>query len=237
MCGHGPARVPPNFGPIVTNLPGLVIFDMGGTTIADRGEVPVAFASTLAAYGIALSDAQISSVRGASKRHAIRELLPPDRIQESERIYLDFRRALGQIYTEGGVKEIPGAGTLIRELRQRGIKVALTTGFDHDIATLLLRSLGWGRDDFDAVVCGDQVPRGRPNPDMIFVAMKLTMVEDLAKVANVGDTTLDLEAADRAGVQWNVGVLSGAHTRTALESAPHTHIIDSVAGLKEILGL
>ena len=36
---------------------------------------------------------------------------------------------------------------------------------------------------------------------MIFVAMKLTMVEDSARVANVGDTVLDLESAARAGVQ------------------------------------
>ena len=52
--------------------------------------------------------------------------------------------------------------------------------------------------------------------------MKLTAVEDPARVANVGDTTLDLESAARAGVRWNIGVLSGAHTREALERAPHT---------------
>jgi phosphoglycolate phosphatase len=76
------------------------------------------------------------------------------------------------------------------------------------------------------------VSRGRPAPDMIFVAMKLTMVEDLASVANVGDTVLDLESAERAGVKWNIGVLSGAHNRTALERAPHTQIIGSIKDLR-----
>ncbi|MEO7156586.1 MAG: HAD hydrolase-like protein, partial [Vicinamibacterales bacterium] len=109
---------------------------------------------------------------------------------------------------------------------------ALTTGFDRDIATLLLTSLGWTRDAVDAVVCGDEVPRGRPAPDLIYVAMKLTMIEDLARVANVGDTTIDLESGARAGVRWNIGVLSGAHSRDALERAPHTSIIDSVADLR-----
>jgi phosphonatase-like hydrolase len=112
-----------------------------------------------------------------------------------------------------------------------GIKVALTTGFDRDIALSLLNSLGWKRDALDAVVCGDEVPRGRPAPDLIFVAMKLTMVEDLDKVANVGDTVLDLESAERAGVKWNIGVLSGAHNRAALEQAPHSHIVQSVADI------
>ena len=35
----------------------------------------------------------------------------------------------------------------------------------------------------------------------------------------------------RAGVDWNVGVLSGAHRREALELAPHTHLLQSVAEL------
>jgi phosphonatase-like hydrolase len=133
---------------------------------------------------------------------------------------------------ESGVRAIPGAAEMIHDLRARGIKVALTTGFDRDIATLLLSSLGWTRDAVDAIVCGDEVPRGRPAPDLIFVAMKLTMREDLAKVANVGDTTTDLESAARAGVRWNIGVLTGAHTREALERAPHTDIIQSIADLR-----
>jgi len=218
-------------------LPGLVILDMAGTTIEDRGEVTVAFTSTLATHGIALTDEQISGVRGAVKRQAIRDLMPPERAEESDRVYADFRHALSRIYTDGGVREIPGASDVIRTLRDRGVKVALTTGFDRDIASLLLTSLGWGTDHIDVVVCGDQVPRGRPAPDLIFVAMKLTMIEDLAKVANIGDTRLDLESAARAGVAWNIGVLSGAHTRAALEQAPHTHIVDSVAALPQLWDL
>ena len=164
-------------------------------------------------------------------------LLPDVRLAEADSIYEDFRRQLTQVYHHGPVRPIDGAAETIRDLRAHGIKVALTTGFDRDIATLLLASIGWTRDAVDAVVCGDEVPRSRPAPDLIYVAMKLTMVEDLAKVANVGDTTLDLESADRAGVNWNIGVLSGAHTREALERAPHTHILQSVAGLLGTLGL
>jgi len=53
-------------------------------------------------------------------------------------------------------------------------------------------------------------------------------------VACVGDTTLDLLAGHNAGVRWNIGVLSGAHGRPALEGAPHTHLLPSVA---DLLGL
>ena len=211
--------------------PALVIFDMAGTTVDDRGQVPAAFASALAANGITVSHDDINRLRGGTKREAIRSLLPPDKAGDADRIYQEFQRQLTLSYNADGVREVPGAAEVIRELRAAGIKVALTTGFDRDIALSLLNSLGWKRDALDAIVCGDEVPRGRPAPDLIFVAMKLTMVEDLEKIANVGDTVLDLESAERAGVKWNIGVLSGAHNRAALEQAPHSHIVQSVADI------
>jgi phosphonatase-like hydrolase len=224
--------------------PELVIFDMAGTTIEDRGQVPAAFAETLAANNITITADEIARVRGASKRQAIRSLLPP-RLREdasarqafdaeADRIYAEFGRNLSTAYASGGVRAVPGAESVIRELRARGIRVALTTGFDHNIVTLLLSTLGWMHDTVDAVVCGDDVSNGRPAPDMILLAMRLTGVEKPASVANVGDTTSDLESAARAGVRWNVGVLSGAHARVALEQAPHTHIVGSVAELSEV---
>jgi phosphonatase-like hydrolase len=222
-------------------LPALVIFDMAGTTVEDRGQVPMAFAETLAAHDITITSDEIARVRGASKRQAIRNLLPPPLRDDAsarqafdadaDRIYKAFGANLSKAYRKDGVRSIPGAEDVMRDLRRRGIKVALTTGFDRDIVTLLLSMLGWTRDRVDAVVCGDDVSNGRPAPEMIQLAMTRVAVDDPALVANVGDTTMDLESAARAGVGWNIGVLSGAHTREALERAPHTHIVDSIANL------
>jgi phosphonatase-like hydrolase len=211
-------------------LPALVIFDMAGTTVEDRGQVPAAFAETLAANGITFTSDEIPRVRGASKRQAIRNLLAPEDAGEAERIYKEFSAHLSNAYVRDGVRAMPEADRVIRDLRAKGIKVALTTGFDRDIVNLLLSALGWS-DTVDAVVCDDDVSNGRPAPDMIQLAMKLAGVDDPALVANVGDTTMDLESAARAGVRWNIGVLSGAHQRGALERAPHTHLVESIANL------
>jgi phosphonatase-like hydrolase len=212
-------------------LPALAIFDMAGTTVEDRGQVPAAFAAALADAGSPLTPDQITRVRGASKRDAIRQLLPTVQHSRAEDIYARFRDKLADQYRTVGVREIGGAGDIFRRLKHRGCRVALTTGFDRDIAMLLLSSLGWTRTMIDAVVCGDDVSTGRPAPEMILMAMQLTGVTDAATVANVGDTALDLEAASRAGVKWNIGVLSGAHRRETLERAPHTHIIRSIEDL------
>jgi phosphonatase-like hydrolase len=225
--------------------PALVIFDMAGTTIEDRGQVPGAFAATLAANHLPITADDITRVRGASKRQAIRNLLPP-RLgddasarqafeAEADRIYGEFRKQLIDTYRNAGARCVPGAEAAIQALRANGVKVALTTGFDRDIATLLLSTIGWTPHHIDAMVCGDDVANGRPAPDMILMAMQLTGVDTPSRVANVGDTTLDLESASRAGVKWNIGVLTGAHRREALERAPHTAIIESVADLTGVL--
>src|SRR5690242_1895400 len=57
----------------------LVVFDMAGTTIEDAGQVPEAFATALATYGLSVTDDELRAVRGASKREAIRLLVERQR--------------------------------------------------------------------------------------------------------------------------------------------------------------
>jgi phosphonatase-like hydrolase len=215
----------------------LFVFDMAGTTVVDDGQVPRAFSSALAEQGIAVSERDIRNVRGASKRQAILDLLPAtsDRTDKAERALASFRVHLARLF-EGKAREIPGAAEVFAWLRRRGIRVALNTGFERDTASMLLAALAWRRDVVDAVVCGDDVARGRPAPDMILRCMALTGVADANAVAAVGDTALDLQAARNAGVRWNIGVLTGAHGRETLAAQPHTHLLDSIAGLPALLG-
>jgi phosphonatase-like hydrolase len=214
----------------------LVIFDMAGTTVRDNGEVVSAFSSALAQHGIGVTSDEVNRVRGSSKRQAVLELLPdtPNRTERAEKVYTSFVEILKQTYERDGVSAVVGAEALFSDLKARGVLVALNTGFDRQITVLLLDALGWDNSSIDAVVCGDDVKLGRPAPDLIQCAMQRTGTNDPKKVANVGDTVVDLQAAHNAKVKWNIGVLSGAHSRAQLEQAPHTHIFPSVAGLMSL---
>lgn len=211
----------------------LVIFDLAGTTVEDHGEVPAAFIAALADHGVEVTLQQVKEVRGASKRQALLHFIPagPQQARLAEEAYASFRAHLARLYASGGVRAIPGAEQAFHRLRERGVRVALNTGFDRDTTGLLLGALGWNNGIVDAVVCGDDVPQGRPAPYLIFRAMEAAGAQSVHKVTAVGDTILDLQAGENAGVRWNIGVLSGAHDRQALEGAPHTHLIPSVAGL------
>src|SRR5262245_33486673 len=196
------------------NEPKLVVFDMAGTTVEDRGDVPAAFTAALAEEGLWMKGELVSGGGGASKVQAVRELMQegPDRKERAERAHASFKRHLARRFLTG-VHAMPGAVETFARLKQRGIKIALNTGFDREITELLLTALGWTKGQVDAVACGDEVPRGRPAPDLIFRCMQETGTLSVHEVAVVGDTTLDLQAGNNAGVRWNIGVLSGAHAR------------------------
>ena len=217
----------------------LVVFDMAGTTVEDGGQVPAAFSAVLARQGLPISAEEIHALRGMSKRAALAQILEkglgrsanPDEVNA---LFADFQRELAIRY-EGTVAEVAGAAACFARLRNRGIKVALNTGFERATVDLLLDALGWQTGVVDAVVCGDEVKAGRPAPYLIFHAMEATGVTDVRQVMTVGDTVLDLQAGDNAGVGLNVGVLSGAHQRAQLEQQPHSHLIASVAELDRLL--
>lgn len=216
----------------------LVVFDMAGTTIEDGGQVPAAFGAVLAARGLRVTDDELRAVRGASKREAIRTLIERQRpalLPQADEVFVAFCDQLARHYRQGGIGTIDGAAETFAWLRERGIKVALTTGFDRSITDLILHTVDWDRDTIDAVVCGDDVPAGRPAPYLIYRAMEATGTHRAREVAVVGDTALDLQAGDNAGVGLNIGVLSGAHRREQLARAPHTHLLPSVADLPGLL--
>jgi len=217
----------------------LVVFDIAGTTIADRGEVMAAFAAAVAAHRLPADAAFIHARRGLPKRQVLAELVTArdgsPQPAAAERAYETFRQTLDFRYRHDGVAAISGAAQTFATLQERGFKVALNTGFDREIAELLLNAVGWLDGRLDAVVCGDEVEHGRPAPDLIYEAMRRCGVADPGAVVVVGDTPADLEAGHAAGVAQVIGVLSGAHDAESLGQHAPSRLIASVADLVELL--
>ncbi|WP_026212109.1 HAD family hydrolase [Longispora albida] len=68
---------------------------------------------------------------------------------------------MAEIFTEG-VPWRPGAAELLAAARAAGVPVALVTATRRHLVEVCLDTLG--RDNFDAVVCGDEVPETKPHP-------------------------------------------------------------------------
>ncbi len=224
-------------------LPELVVLDMAGTTIDDGQQVYRVLGETARAHGASPSEAEIARWHGASKHEALRELLTPrfgipPSDAELQTVVADFQSRLSAAYADQPPRPLPGVPEALAALRDRGVKVALTTGFDRVIVESLISALGWeGAAVADTVVCGSDVPAGRPAPYMIFRAMERLGVTDVARVLVAGDTPRDLEAGTNSGAAMVVGVLSGASDAVELGAHRHTHLLPSVADLSGLLGV
>ena len=220
--------------------PLLVVTDLMGTTLRDDGAVLPAYRAAFAEYSIPFTEEELSARRGAHKQSLFREFAA--RQYDAERApgiaaasLAAFERHLRDFIARGAT-EIPGARAAVTRMRDAGIAVALTSGFDRGLIADIVARCGWG-DLFDAVVSPDEVPAGRPAPYLIFQAMQKLGVHAVARVAVIGDTALDLEAGSNAGAGWVVGVLSGAHDVSVLGRTRHTHLLPSIAELPALFGI
>jgi phosphonatase-like hydrolase len=216
----------------------LACLDMAGTTVRDDGAVEAAFDDALAAVGVARGTPRhdeahrfVRETMGWSKADVFAKLLDAE---EAGRATARFASAYEAIVAAGGVEAIDGASDVLRELRARGVRICLTTGFAPSTRDALLDTLRW-RTDIDLALSPADVGRGRPAPDLIVGAMARLGIEDPGAVVSVGDTVSDLEAGTAARVRAVVGVLTGAHDEATLAAAPHTAILPDITGLVGLL--
>lgn len=220
----------------------LACIDMAGTTIRDEGLVDQAFTVAVAGEGVAPGTAEYERMRavmrktqGQSKIEVFRLLLDGDE-QRARAANETFEEAYGLLVDDGAVTPIPGAAEAIRALRAAGIKVALMTGFARSTQDAIIDAIGW-RGLVDLSISPAEAGRGRPYPDLVLVSALRLGVDDVRRIAVVGDTPLDVIAGRRAGAGLVAGVLTGAGDRPALVSAGATHVIGSIGELPGLLGV
>lgn len=222
----------------------LVVFDLCGTTVRDEDVVSRHLRATLIAAGVEVTREEVGAVMGTPREVALRELLHLRRGRAPAAdlitmLHEDFVERMIRYYgTAPGVGEMPGATYTFRELRRRGVRVALETGFCRRVMDVILRRLNWVEGvDVDATLASDEVLRGRPHPDSIYAAMRRTGVAQVQAVAKVGDTPVDLQAGRAAGCGWVVGVASDCLACEDMLASPDTRLIESLTELLPVLGV
>jgi HAD superfamily hydrolase (TIGR01509 family) len=101
----------------------------------------------------------------------------------------------GELFAQG-LEWRPGAQEALRMVRAAGWPTALVTNTGRALTEMALE--GIGREHFTTTVCGDEVPRGKPDPDPYLRAAELLGVvpEDCLAVEDSPTGSL---AAERAG--------------------------------------
>lgn len=249
----------------------LAVLDLAGTVVDFGSRAPAgAFVELFARRGVAVTEAEAREPMGMHKRDHIAAIcaMPSPRNQWERKHGAAASAAdIDALYTEFIPLQmealprysalVPGARETIEQLRNAGIKIGFTTGYNREMLEIVVEAVRRQGVQADAAVCGTDVPEGRPAPWMAMECARLTSVYPPAACIKCGDTIVDVEAGRNAGM-WSVGVaISGNMTGLSLEDwnglapveqeqrrmAAHkalfeagAHaVIDSVAGLPAVI--
>jgi len=219
----------------------MAVFDMAGTTIDENNVVYKTVQSAINGAGFNLTLEQVlAQGAGKEKLQAIKDVLRVyANIQDetlAATIYENFIIRLEKAYGSLEILPQPNAIELFSALKERGILTVLNTGYNRQTAETILDKLGWEKGiKFDELVTATEVNRNRPNPDMIWFAMKEFGIEDSKSVIKVGDSTIDIEEGRNAGCLFSIGITTGAHVYEQLESAHPDFIIHDLMELLPII--
>ncbi|MCD6324504.1 MAG: HAD family phosphatase [Desulfurococcales archaeon] len=174
------------------------IFDLDGTLI-DSVEAHIRswINSFRLAAGVDIPSSMLEPLIGLSGEDIVRKILGKQGVE----IYGVIRRLKDRFFLkelrEGRVPPFPSAHKLLKLLVKSGFKVGIATSTPTYMATHILDFLGF-LDYIDAYVCGDDVARGKPNPDIFDEAFCRLRVSPQEGVV-VGDTLYDVVPAHRLG--------------------------------------
>ena len=214
--------------------PKLAIFDVAGTTVMDDGLVIEAFIDAFQKVegdeSLEKSIEVAKETMGQRKIDVFRKIFSSE--DKAQLAHHYFLTSYLERVKRGEVVQIPGVESVFRELRKRGIRVALNTGFTREILNLIIDSLDW-QSFIDYSIASSEVENGRPAPDMInelIFQHNLRAVEPISanQLIVVGDTIADMQAATNAKVELNIGITSGIHTREQLLESGAKFVIENI---------
>ncbi len=196
-----------------------VIFDWAGTTVDHGSRAPVGvFVEVFRRRGVNVTFDQARRPMGTHKREHFRQMTEmPEIAAEWKAVHggLPTPADVDAMYQEGGVIQvaclpdfsdpIPGAIETLSALRERGIRVGSTTGYNREMLDVLVACAADKGFRPDCAVAASEVPEGRPAPFLPWTAAQRIGVWPASACVNVGDTLVDIESGLNAGM-WSVGI-------------------------------
>jgi beta-phosphoglucomutase len=176
------------------------VFDLDGTLVDNMSLHAEAFAAFLERHGLpALTTEMRARLDGKRNRDIFPILFGRPLSEEDLRLYAGEKEALYRRGSGGQLRPLRGLGTLLDVLAAREVPAAIATSAPADNVVHTLHELGL-TDRLTAVVRSDEVPRGKPHPDVFLAAARLIGADPAACLA-FEDAPAGLCAARAAGMR------------------------------------
>lgn len=217
----------------------LLVCDMAGTTVEEGGLVYQLLRKSMTDDGLVVSEADMHPWHGAKKEAVIAHFCtqqgtPASGVNDRvARIGEAFLAGIDDAYFQEAspIDHIDlSLINFFRQLKDADVKIALDTGYPPNVQNGLIKKLGLDK-VIDSHVSSYDVSQGRPYPYMIFTLMERLGIEDVKRVAKVGDSVRDIEMGKNAGCGLVIGVESGADTAEKLLKAGADIVLPRITDL------
>ncbi|MEU4161224.1 HAD family phosphatase [Actinoplanes sp. NPDC026670] len=198
-----------------------MLFDMDGTLVDSERIWGVALTELAVHAGGVLSDSARLAMVGTSMARSMElfrdDLGQPGRPEAPDVEWLSMR--VQGLFADGLVWR-PGAMELLHAVRAAGIPTALVTSTGRRLVEVALETLG--PENFDVVVCGDEVERPKPDPEPYRTAAGLLGVP-ISECVAIEDSPSGVASAAAAGAvvlavpaELELAPVDGVHLRSTL---------------------
>ena len=177
-----------------------VIFDMDGVIFDTEKVYLDIWTEVFEKYGYKMTKELYVTVMGTGRKNVIKTFLenfgddlPIEKMYEEKDNQLFYRIENQGIPLKEGVKE------LFSMLKEKNYKIALATSAKRERVEKQIKDK-WLKESFDAIVCGDDVEKGKPSPDIFLKAAKKIDVEP-ENCFVVEDSPAGIKAAFSGGMK------------------------------------
>jgi phosphoglycolate phosphatase len=210
----------------------LIIFDLDGTLLNTLDDLADCTNHVLQKHGFPTHEVDAYKYFvGNGVDMLVRRALPKE---TSETVYSEILNEFMNYYEthkEDKTAPYPGITETLEKLQQKGILLSVATNKPHELLPDLMLhyfpTIKW------TAVFGNrkEVPV-KPNPQIVYDILKNTQL--CTKILYVGDTAVDMETAQNAGIP-KVGALWGFRTRKELVEANADYLVEKPDELLRLL--
>lgn len=206
----------------------LIIFDWDGTLFNSVGQIVASLMYAAEKYNQPLYAADAKDVIGLGLPQVMQRLFP-----HVSELHEQLLAAYSTHYVENSVQDawFDGVSEMLDTLKSKGILLAVATGKNRKgLDRVLVKT---NSTELFSITRAASETASKPNPKMLQQILDYTGV-DAKHAVMVGDTSYDLEMAQRIGMP-SIGVSYGVHTEVVLKQYAPIAIAHNIQQLSQIL--
>ncbi len=203
-----------------------LLVDLDGTLADSIGAMVDVYHAFVARHGGAASREEFDRLNGPSLREVVADLARTHGISgDMETLHHEYIADVDRAYAST-IRPNEGAGALIETAKDLHMALVLVTANHRGAAEAFLDAHGW-RECFSALVTGDDVALGKPDPALYRRALDIAGIDAPLRAIAVEDSANGIASATGAGVP------TIALCRDGVRPSEHPLVVACVTNLHE----